>query len=743
MINEIFADPTPQIDLPSVEFIELRNNTDHSLSLTSWKFSDSGNSTTFGGITIDPRSFLIICAKADTAEFKAYGKVLGLSPWPSLNNSGELIKLFNAENLLIDSIRYSDTWYRSAIKKQGGWTLESKHPGLKCQGFLNWFASLDSTGGTPGRENSIYIPGYDISPLTADSINQISDTTLKIYFNKHLNSSTILAGNFKLNPETSVLKKVIADPDLKVLEITYDQKFLADTKYLLSIANLKDCHGVSISNGLVELSFKTPKPPVIVNRADTGKLIITEIFADPSPEVHLPLAEFIEIYNPSKDTIDLDKWTINDPNTKSTIRGQKALPREYIILCPAADTVYYKSFGKTIGINPWPSLNNNSDQLVLKSFKGRVVDSVAYFDTWYRSSVKKTGGWSLEKIDLSSVCEGLFNWNASIDTNGGTPGKINSVNVSGYDLLQLKTDSVKLVSDSTIKLYFNKHLNTGTLLAENFKLIPANSVTKIISDAQLKEITLSFKDNFQKGTEYQIHVLNVKDCSGSSFANSLPLVFKTAQPKPPVKILVDTAQLIITEIFADPSPEVHLPLVEYIEIYNPSKDTIDLDKWSISDPSTKASIYNKKILPREYIILCPTADTIHYKSYGKTIGINPWPSLNNNSDQVVLKSFRNRVVDSVAYSDTWYRNSGKKQGGWSIEKIDLTTVCKGLFNWTASIDTNGGTPGKINSVNVSGYDRLELKADSVKLLTDSTIKVYFNPPLSKAQIYLNDKARKI
>jgi len=79
----------------------------------------------------------------------------------------------------------------------GGWTLERKHPGLTCQGPLNWFASNDAKGGTPGKENSIYVPGYHISPLTADSIKQLSDTTVKVYFNKHLNSTTILAQNLR------------------------------------------------------------------------------------------------------------------------------------------------------------------------------------------------------------------------------------------------------------------------------------------------------------------------------------------------------------------------------------------------------------------------------------------------------------------------------------------------------------------------------------------------------------------
>lgn len=735
VINEIFADPSPQIDLPSVEFAELRNNTNHSISLKNWKFTDSGSSATFGEIKIEPQSFLIISAKADTAEYKSFGRVVGLSPWPSLNNSGEILKLISPENLIVDSVHYSDTWYRNSTKKQGGWTLERKDPKSKCQGILNWYAAVDSAGGTPGRENSVYVPGYDMMVLSPDSLKQLSDTSITIYFNKHLDSSTLLPENFEIIPNTSSVRKITASPDFKMLTLTYDKKFQSGTEYQLKLNNLKDCSGTLIRNHPERLIFKTSKPSPVIEIIDTAMLVITEIFADPSPEIHLPLAEFIEIYNPSKDAVDLDKWTLNDPATKVTFRAQKILPGEYLILCPIADTIHYKPFGKVIGLSPWPSLNNNSDQISLKSFKNRLVDSLAYSDTWYKNDSKKTGGWSLERVDLKSACDNFFNWTASIDTNGGTPGKQNSVNIAEYDSLGLQADSLILTSDTTVNIYFNKHLNSSTLVAQNFKLLPGtNLLNKVTSDTELRKVTLTYKEKFQAATEYLISLSDLKDCSGNPMKSKQTLGFKTSQPPPPVAVRPDTATILITEIFADPSPEIGLPLTEFIEIYNPSKDTVNLDKWTINDPSTKATIRAQRILPGEYLILCPVADTVHYKPFGRVLGINPWPSLNNSADQISLKSFQNRLVDSIAYSDTWYRNTSKKPGGWSLEKIDLKSVCEDFFNWTASLDTMGGTPGKINSANILDYDLLALKADSLKLISDTAVKLYFNKHLNGATL---------
>lgn len=734
VINEIYADPTPQIDLPSVEFAEIRNNSSQTLSLKNWKFSDSGSTAAFGEVKIEPGSFIIICAKADTAEYKSFGKVVGLSPWPSLNNSGELLKLISPDNRTIDSVKYSESWYRPASKKPGGWTLERRDPLSICEGIFNWFASVDSTGGTPGKENSNYVKGFDKIPLSLDSVKQVSDTTISIIFNKNIDEATMLPHNFILSPNTALVKNIAPDPERLVLLLTFDKKLLGGQEYYLEIQNVKDCSANLLSGPAGIVKFKTIKAAPLVETVDTGRVMISEIFADPSPEVQLPLSEFIEIYNPSNDTLDLDKWTLSDPTTSAIIRGKRILPGEYLILCPLSDTVHYKSYGKTIGLNPWPSLNNAADQLIIKSMKNRIVDSVAYSDSWYKNITKKAGGWSIEKTDLFSICENNLNWTASIDTAGGTPGRQNSVYTTGHDNIALKADSLRLLSDGSIKLYFNKHLKASTLLPGNFKLIPETVIESITPGIDYRNLTITFKKRVESGIEYQMGLSGIKDCTGNILSINEPLKFKTPSDPKPLPEPPDSTKIFITEIFADPSPEVQLPLVEFVEIYNPTNDTVNLDKWVLSDATTKGLIQGKKLLPYEYAILCPIADTAQFKSFGKVIGLNPWPSLNNNSDQVMLRSVKNRLVDSVSYTDNWYKNQSKKSGGWSLERIDIKSLCESIMNWAASIDTNGGTPARKNSVAISNYDSIILKADSIKLTSDTTLKVYFNKYLNSSAL---------
>ena len=194
--------------------------------------------------------------------------------------------------------------------------------------------------------------------------------------------------------------------------------------------------------------------------------------------------------------------------------------------------------------------------------------------------------------------------------------------------------------------------------------------------------------------------------------------------------LVPGAPLIITEFMANPGV-VDDNKGEWIEIYNPSTDPVDLRNYRLSSasgttvvrpgvttPDTWLIDESVVVAPGAYIVVGNNADTesnggvaVAYR-YGGTLATLP-PNLGNNTtDWLTLKAPDGSLVDSVAYSPstinptTFARTLGtptySPASGSSRALINLdgdNTIASGS-NWANSISTFGagdrGTPGEAN-----------------------------------------------
>ncbi|HEX8334282.1 MAG TPA: lamin tail domain-containing protein, partial [Segetibacter sp.] len=125
VIDEIFADPTPTVKLPSVEFIEIKNTSTASINLQGWRLSSlTTTSSAFPSYVLPPDSFLVITSTANAPLFSGYGRVLGVGSFPTLDNTGTTLTLTSRENATIHSVPYNVSWFQNAVKSEGGWTLE-------------------------------------------------------------------------------------------------------------------------------------------------------------------------------------------------------------------------------------------------------------------------------------------------------------------------------------------------------------------------------------------------------------------------------------------------------------------------------------------------------------------------------------------------------------------------------------------------------------------------------------------
>ncbi|WP_207428266.1 lamin tail domain-containing protein [Pedobacter sp. SYSU D00535] len=428
VINELLADPSPQVDLPALEFVELWNHSVQVISLKNWKFSDATTAATLPDYRVQPDEYLILCAKADTAEFKKFGKVLGISPWPSLNNASDVLKIVSSAGRTIDSLAYRDSWYQHPEKKAGGWSLEQIDPEGICKGIQNWSASTDATGGTPGKRNSIYKKASSTDPLTLVEVAMKDSTTLTVLFNRTVDSllSTRIE-NFQVNNGlgSPVALRMIA-PEFVKAELSFSQIARGKT-YLLTTRNISDCAGIQIQPGENALEFFIP------NKIQKNDLQISEILFNPRAEG----VDFLEIYNNSEGALDLKELSIATirKDTLNSIRPVSSStlllePGSYIVLTTDPEKIRTEYPGAKadalLKMSSMPAFNDDAGTAILLSGK-TVVDQLSYHDKMHFPLIKEPEGVSLERVSFRIAANEPGNFRSAAASVGfATPGYKNS-----------------------------------------------------------------------------------------------------------------------------------------------------------------------------------------------------------------------------------------------------------------------------------------------------------------------------
>ena len=169
-------------------------------------------------------------------------------------------------------------------------------------------------------------------------------------------------------------------------------------------------------------------------------------------------------------------------------------------------------------------------------------------------------------------------------------------------------------------------------------------------------------------------------------------------PPPPPPYEPAFGDIVFNEIMAKADPSNGLPEVQYIELYNRSEHDIILEGWKINYNTTVGNVGTTSIPAKSCLILCASAQTATMAAYGKVATLTNISSLTKIGKTLLLKNAAGDIMARVAYSDTWIVDEAKRDGGWSLEKIDPDNLSESAGNWAASVAAEGGTPGKVNSV---------------------------------------------
>jgi hypothetical protein len=155
VINEINYNSAPDFD--PEDWVEITNTNNSTIDLSGWYFKDDDDAHIFylpNGTLIQPNDFVILCK--DTAAFKTLfpdvENYFGNFSF-SLNNDGELIRLFNNNAELVDALTYDDQSPWVTAPDGTGATLVLKDPLLDNSSAENWGASVGH--GSPGAANEI------------------------------------------------------------------------------------------------------------------------------------------------------------------------------------------------------------------------------------------------------------------------------------------------------------------------------------------------------------------------------------------------------------------------------------------------------------------------------------------------------------------------------------------------------------------------------------------------------------
>ncbi|NNF57297.1 MAG: hypothetical protein HKN04_03565 [Rhodothermaceae bacterium] len=161
VINEIMYDPVNGGD---GEYVELLNRTAKLFDLRTLSLTDNPDETDALSATpliIPPDSFIVLVADRDSflVTFpEAPGPIVEASDFPGLNNDGDtLLLLYNGT--AVDSVAYDPDWHRVELEDATGIALERIDPAGPPSDATNWTSSLDPTGGTPGRTNTVFVAG--------------------------------------------------------------------------------------------------------------------------------------------------------------------------------------------------------------------------------------------------------------------------------------------------------------------------------------------------------------------------------------------------------------------------------------------------------------------------------------------------------------------------------------------------------------------------------------------------------
>jgi P pilus assembly chaperone PapD len=645
-INEIMAAPPAS----SSEYVELYNHSDKSLNLQDWSISDSGQNRdpiTNNQFIVPPDSFVVIAADKSLESSFPDITIVQMSSFPSLNNGGDAITIRDENGTLLDSLTYTSNWGEDEI------ALERRSIDVIASYKANWASAINGFG-TPGRANTV--SPDTVSPTLENLV--IERNKLTLIFSERLKHSIAEdLSNYTFPSGPAIAEAHFAAPDS--VKLQFDNNLQNNITYDIGIVNIADIFGNPIAPTDTTFTFYEVSP------ADSGDIFVNEFNYEPISGS----TEYIELYNPTNRSFNLQNWTVADNRGTGNVitRSQYIVPPDsFVVIAPDNTLLSDNPDISLVSMGGFPALNNSGDDIILRNESGTRLDSLRYTSEW--------GGDNVALERRTTAVSGTYRENWSEAPNGsGTPGADNNV---AADQTPPLFDSVTALDATTLELNFSEKITASSATEQqNYQISPDVGIQLV--SAKENEVTLYLTSELRSGDTYEITVYNIKDVFGNTLSRDT---------KPLDYLRIDKAgpgDVVINEVLYNPGDGGD---ADFVELYNTTDNNFELSNWRIGDSSSEATLPDQLQLPaKSYVVLTGVDRFARTVPNGRDV--SSFPSYNNNSgDAVYIQTNNGRTIDSLQYETSW----GGSAEGTSMERVDPLAASNDASNWVTSDEVSAG-----------------------------------------------------
>lgn len=424
LITEILFDELPSAGLPEREFLELHNPTNDVLSTEGMQLSDATSTVDLPSFNINPGAYVILTSAAGANDFSY---ATGVSGFPSLNNSGELLILTSPLGLVF-SLDYDPAWHDNS-RSDGGYSLEMIDTNNPClESGSNWTSAISVRGGTPGEINSVSNFGSvpDSWPPEVVDVTAIAADTLLFLFNEKIEPASATGIRFSFEPEYPITNSYVNPTQPCYIYVVGQLPLIDDQTYKVSIEEVFDCTGNEIEEN--ETSFALPK------QAKIGDVLLSEVLFNPRTNG----VDFVELYNTTASYLSLKNWQLarfdaDGLDDRVVIADEELVidPNAFLVLTPSPDILfnnYPKSIRSTfLEVSPFPAYSNDSSTVLLFDDEMMLMERFSYDEDYHYRLLESVDGVSLERVSYEEDTQNPDNWRSASGLVGfATPGYENS-----------------------------------------------------------------------------------------------------------------------------------------------------------------------------------------------------------------------------------------------------------------------------------------------------------------------------